>query len=139
MTLIDSEHLPILVLVFTTIIGPVIAYWMQEGRIAILKVGLEKSSLQLEKNAQIIRMFSSLNTSLSEYWVMQEELMKLPPSGPGTSYAALMTRQQKTQEMDVKVEEIVQIRIIISELTGKNTEEIGRFYPPHAPTNVTIQ
>lgn len=137
MTLIDSDYWPIILLIITNIIGPIVTYRFQEGRIANLKLGLDKSSLQMEKDKHIIDMFASLNKSLSEYWVMREDSMNLFNARSARDGLDIHC-QRKLQELHVKGEEILQIRIILAELTGRSIDDIASF-PPAAPTNVRIE
>ncbi len=113
MKLIDSEYWPIIALAFTTIIGPIITYWLQAGRIEKLRVGLEESSLQLSRNAQLIDMFTSLNRGLAEYWAKHENYTELLNTGDRPDNPKSHNLRLKWQEMQVKKEEIVQIRNII--------------------------
>ena len=136
MKLKESNIWLVLSLLVTTIVGPVIVWNLQQGKIEALKVELEREDLALKKNQQLVEMYARLGkllTTQREYYDAYTELAQKGHS------AGSFELQRKRLQMSEKYEEIEETKKIISELTGKTLDDIRGRLPPLPPTGLKIQ
>jgi hypothetical protein len=134
----DSNIWAIVVLIVTTIIGPIIVWNFQQGKIENLKINIESEKLQLEKNKQLVEMLEKLDSLLGQQRIYYDEYTNLVQSGHKKGSFDL---QRKKLQMEEKYQEIENIKKIISDITGKDIENIKGRLPPLPPSgfNVRIQ
>ena len=136
MNLKDSNIWLVISLLVSTIVGPVIAWNLQQGKIESLKVELESEDLELKKNQQLVEMYARLSKLLTAQREYYDAFTELAQKGHS---AGSFDLQRKRLQMSEKYEEIEETKKIISKLSGKNLDDIRGRLPPLPVTGLRIQ
>ncbi len=99
MQLQDTNVWLIISLLMTTIVGPIVVWRFQQGRIERLKLRLEEEKLQIDKNNQVVEMFEKLSKLLAEQRQLYDSFTALVQKG---HTVGSFDFQQKLQQMDEK-------------------------------------
>ncbi len=107
MQLQDTNVWLIISLLMTTIVGPIVVWRFQQGRIERLKLRLEEEKLQIDKNNQVVEMLEKLSKLLAEQRQLYDSFTALVQKGHTVGSFDL---QQKLQQMDEKDQEIENVK-----------------------------
>lgn len=126
----------VLSLLFTTIIGPVVVWNLQQGKIENLKIEIEKEKLQIEKNDKTVQMYEKLSKLLSDQRQNYDKYTDLVHKGhaAGGSFDLQRVRLQ----MEEKDQEIETVKKIIADMTGEKLEHIKGHLPPLPPSGFKV-
>jgi hypothetical protein len=116
-----SNIWPLLTLLVTNILGPIIVWKFQQGRI--------------DKDKHQVEMFEKLTKLLTEYGQLYYEYAVLVQRGDTVESFEL---QDKRRQMEAKNQEVENIKQIISRLTGKKIEYIKGTLPPLPPSGLKV-